>query len=113
MATNFHGVSAENDRVLVSDVGDADSATDGRLFVFTDDGSINGNVALASVGGPATMLGNPVDVILKDGNAIVAEKSNDAILVFNGIEGLAGDREPDYMLPFVKPESIEEIPTSP
>ena len=82
LSTNFHGVFAEDGTVLVSDVGLADSPDDGLLFVFEDDGALDGDVETESVGGPATMLGNPVDAVLLDDAAIVAEKSNDAILVF-------------------------------
>lgn len=106
---NFHGVSAENGMVLVSDVGSADSPTDGALYVFSDDGTLDGEVALVPVSGPATMLGNPVDVLLVNGDAIVAEKSNNAILVFNDIPGRHGDVMPDYQLAFPQPESIAEL----
>lgn len=108
-SVNFHGVSAENAMVLVSDVGSADSPTDGALYLFSDDGSLNGEVMLEPVSGPATMLGNPVDVLLIDGDAIVAEKSNNAILVFNGISGRSGDVTPDYQIEFSKPESLVEL----
>ncbi len=105
-SVNFHGVSAENGMVLVSDVGSADSPADGALYLFSDDGTLNGEVNLAPLAGPATMLGNPVDVLLIDGDAIVAEKSNNAILVFNGVSGRSGDVMPDYQLAFTKPESL-------
>lgn len=110
LSTNFHGVSVEGDTVLVSDVGDAASADDGLLFTFTDDDSLDGDVQSAAIGGPATMLGNPVDVVLLGGTAIVAEKSNDVILAFEGVDGLTGDVVPSYSMPFTKPESIELAP---
>ncbi|ASJ70785.1 hypothetical protein [Granulosicoccus antarcticus] len=106
---NFHGVSAENGTVLVSDIGSADSASDGALYVFSDDGTLDGEVTATPIAGPATLLGNPVDVVLLDGNAIVAEKSNDAILVFNGVSELSGDIAPSYQMAFTKPESIVSL----
>ena len=45
-----------------------------------------------------------------DGNAIVAEKSNDVLLVFANVTDLSGDVMPDYAGPFTKPESIELVP---
>lgn len=110
VSVNLHGVHVEDGTVLLSDVGSADSATDGQLFVFDDDGSVDGDVTVSPVGGPATLLGNPVDALLRDGSAIVAEKSNDAILVFEDIAGATGDVMPTYMLSFTKPESITEVP---
>ena len=112
LSTNLHGVYVEGDSVLVSDVGATTMGpnSDGLLFTFTDDGTLDGNVETTSIGGPATMLGNPVDVVLLDGNAIVAEKTNDLVLVFEGVADLMGDVMPDYSLPFVKPESVEIAP---
>ena len=107
-STNLHGVFVEDGTVLVSDVGDAASASDGQLFTFDDsDGALDGNVAATPIAGAATMLGNPVDVVLLDGAAIVAEKSNDALLVFDGVTGLSGDVAPSYSQTFTKPESIQ------
>ncbi len=110
VSVNLHGVYAEDGRVVVTDVGDAASASDGALFVFTDDGSIDGSLGnVVRIAGDATALGNPVDVVLEDDSAIVAEKSNDALLVFNGVGGRAGNVAPDYRFEFAKPESIERV----
>lgn len=110
LSVNFHGVGVENGMVLVSDVGSADSASDGALYVFADDGELDGDQMVEAIAGPSTMLGNPVDVLLVDGAAIVAEKSNDAILVFNGVAALSGDVVPDYSRTFIKPESLVKFP---
>lgn len=111
LSVNFHGVYAEGDALVVTDVGDAASASDGAVFVFTDDGSLDGNVGgFTRIAGDATRLGNPVDVVLKDGSAIVAEKSNDALLVFNQVGGRGGEVAPDFRVDFLKPESIEIVP---
>ncbi len=111
LSINFHGIYAEGDSLLVSDVGDAAIADDGQLFVFTESATLDGDVTATSViGGPATMLGNPVDAVLKDGSAIIAEKSNDMILVFDNVATVSGDMVPDNSVSFSKPESVEELP---
>ncbi len=109
-SVNFHGVAVENGSVLVSDVGSADSATDGALYVFADDGELDGDQNTTAIEGPMTLLGNPVDVLLVDGSAIVAEKSNDAILVFNNVATLAGDVAPAFTRAYTKPESLVQFP---
>ena len=111
LSSNFHGVFVENGTILVSDVGSETMGpnSDGLLFTFTDEGS-DGEIETMAVGGPATLLGNPVDLVLLNGAAIVAEKTNDALLVFEGVSGLEGDVAPSYMQTFTKPESIELAP---
>ena len=117
-ASNLHGVFAEDGTVLVTDVGAATTpdngdafGSDGQLFVLDDsEGDLDGEVDVAPVAGPATMLGNPVDAVLLDGAAIVAEKVNDALLVFEDVADLSGDVAPDYVGAFTKPESIELAP---
>ena len=112
LSTNFHGVFVEDGTILVSDVGAVTTGanSDGLLFTFDEDGTIDGNVETTAVGGPATMLGNPVDLVLLDGAAIVAEKTNDALLVFEGVSDLEGDVAPSYVQTFTKPESIALAP---
>ena len=112
LSSNFHGVFVEDGTILVSDVGAVTMGpnSDGLLFTFDEDGAIDGNVETAAVGGPATMLGNPVDLVLLNGAAIVAEKTNDALLVFEGVSDLEGDVAPSYMQTFTKPESITLAP---
>lgn len=108
VSVNLHGVSTEGTTVVLSDVGSAMSPTDGMLFTFTDDGLINGSLgSFSQIGGDSTMLGNPVDVVLSNGSAIVAEKSNDKLIVYNAIAGRSGNLAPDYTVDFIKPESIE------
>lgn len=109
LSVNLHGVGLEGGVVLLSDIGDAAVADDGALFVFSDDGTINNNVIMTPIAGPATMLGNPVDVILQDGAAIVAEQSNNVILVFNDVATLTGDVVPSFQTAFTAPESIVSL----
>ena len=115
LSTNLHGVFVEDGIVLVTDVG-ADTVgpnSDGRLFVLDDaDGTLDGPVETAFVGGPSTRLGNPVDAVLLDGRAIVAEKTGGALLVFDDVANAAGDVAPDYQTPFDAPESIQPLPAT-
>ena len=117
VSANFHGIDfigGSSNTVIVSDVGAitaGDGARDdGALFVFTDDGMVDGNVAPADyrrVAGTDTLLGNPVDLIQVDGVVLVAEKANNQILAFNTVatEG-SGNVEPDFNLANTAPESL-------
>ena len=109
VSVNLHGVGLEGSVVLLSDVGDAAIADDGALFMFSDDGTVVNNVNMTRIAGPLSMLGNPVDVILQEGDAIVAEKSNNAILVFEDVASLIGDVEPTFQTAFRAPESIVSL----
>jgi len=111
---NFHGVAydAASDRLVVSDVGLAASATDGKLLVFEKASTLGGpgaglEAAPASVlSGPNTLLGNPVDLILRGSTAIVAEKSNGRILVWEPIFGRSGDVAADRAIVEGSPEAV-------
>ncbi len=109
VSVNLHGVGLEGDVVLLSDVGDTAIADDGALFVFSDDGTVVNNVVMTRIAGPATLLGNPVDVILQGGAAVVVEKSNNAILVFEDVTTLLGDVAPTFQTAFTSPESIVSL----
>jgi len=100
ISVNLHGISFDrpSGRLILSDVGDAASDSDGALYVIDDAPSASdtatgaGGVAivepLREIRGASTLLGNPVDILLRsDGNLYVAEKLNGGgqILVFNGI----------------------------
>ena len=63
-----------------------------------------------TLAGPATKLGNPVDLVL-DGNTVyIAEKSNDAILVYRNVfSGGSGDIAPNKVVDSIKPESLAII----
>lgn len=116
ISINSHGIVYDRtgDRLIVSDVGSAMDATDGAIFVIDAASSADGNVSVArSISGPATMLGNPVDIVLSGADLRVAEKSNDLILVFANIfDGMSGDVAPDLATASVKPESLVEIVSS-
>ena len=113
ISVNAHGIVYEpmSDRLVISDVGDAAVADDGQLFVLTSAASADGaTVPTRTIGGASTVLGNPVDIALTGSTLRVAEKSNDAILVFNNIfSGESGDIAPDLVTSTSKPESIAEL----
>lgn len=108
---NLHGVAydAASDTVIVTDVGSADDATDGHIYAVPGASMANGNVTVSlHILGPESMLGNPVDVAWDGTGLYVAEKSNDAILYFEGILDMTGmmDSTPTYSIEVTKPESL-------
>lgn len=113
LSVNLHGIvyHAESDRLILSDVGDAAIADDGQLFVIDNAAMADGNTVPArQIAGPMSMLGNPVDIILSGTTLRVAEKSNDAILVFTNIfDGPSGDMAPALVSPTSKPESLAQV----
>ena len=113
ISVNAHGIVYEpmSDRLVVSDVGDAAVADDGQLFVLTSAATADGaTVPTRTIGGASTVLGNPVDIALTGSTLRVAEKSNDAILVFTNIfSGESGNIAPDLVTSTSKPESIAEL----
>lgn len=115
ISTNIHGIVYDraSDKLVLSDVGDASSATDGAIFVINNAASADGNVSVArTLSGPSTMLGNPVDIALSGTDLRVAEKSNDAVLVFSNIfAGASGDIAPDLVTATSKPESLVQVYT--
>lgn len=117
MTSNIHGIGyhADSDTLVITDVGDAAIADDGRLYVIDNASTANGTVTPArTVNGPATLLGNPVDLVLDGSTAYIAEKSNDAILVYRGVfSGPSGDVAPDKTVDSTKPESLAVIKDSP
>jgi hypothetical protein len=89
VSVNLHGIDVVNNRLFLTDVGSAMNTTDGQVFILNSAITITGNVPVTErfTGGK---LGNPVDLevvpgILQD-ILYVAEKSNDALIVFT--EGL-------------------------
>ncbi|GGW80534.1 collagen-like triple helix repeat-containing protein [Alteromonas halophila] len=113
LSVNMHGIvyDEDSDRLVLSDVGDAAVADDGQLFVINNASMADGNVEPhRTIGGPDSMLGNPVDIILSGTTLRVAEKSNDAILTFTNIfSGESGDMAPALSVAQSKPESLAEV----
>ena len=110
-ASNIHGIvhDSVNNRLIVSDVGSATVADDGRIYVIDDAATADGLTSLSlELAGSATSLGNPVDLAFDGTHLFVAEKSNNQLQRIDDIYSLSGvmNRAPDKMLPFTAPESI-------
>lgn len=116
---NLHGIVFVDgqDVAIVTDVGDAANATDGRIYVISGVSTASGNVTVdAVIAGSSTLLGNPVDCAFNGSSLFVAEKSNSFVLRFDGILTTSGGN----VAPSVStakdspasPESVTLIPTT-
>lgn len=119
ISINLHGIDYDpaSDSLFVSDVGSAQNADDGQIFVLGGASSASGLVNVSvRIQGPAnpsalnpndTFLGNPVDITYDGQHLYVAEKSNSLILRFNNIlEHSGGNASPDLAVAFSAPESV-------
>ena len=111
ISVNLHGVDydAASDTVILTDVGLADDATDGQIFIISDLSMASGNVAVdLAIVGPESMLGNPVDVVFDGSGIYVAEKANDLVLYYPDILDMMGmmDAAAPVMIEVAKPESV-------
>lgn len=104
-----HGLeyNAEDDIMILTDIGDAGSDNDGSLVVVRDFSTVGNSTSLEAanytrIGGAATRLGNPVDVAYDadEDRIYVAERanSNGTLLIFDG--SASGDAAPVSSLPF-------------
>ncbi len=112
ISINLHGIvyDAQSDTLLLSDVGDASVADDGQIFAITGAAAADGETEVAlRIAGAATSLGNPVDIDFDGADLYVAEKSNSAILRYDGILDLAGDLDmaQDATIEVVSAESVQ------
>ncbi|WP_157976022.1 hypothetical protein [Lewinella sp. IMCC34191] len=106
--TRTHGLeyNNEDDVMVLTDIGDAGSDSDGALIIIEDFATLSGNVITEAdytrIAGASTMLGNPVDVDYdaEDDRIYVAEKANGGgqLLIFD--MDMSGDVAPAEMLPF-------------
>jgi uncharacterized surface protein with fasciclin (FAS1) repeats len=116
ISVNLHGIDIDydNNTVILSDVGDAQSNADGQIFVMIAISISDGPTPVdLRISGDQTGLGNPVDLIY-DGNGIfIAEKANDTVLYYADILTLSGELNvaPDAVQAAVKAESVAVFPT--
>lgn len=120
IGTNLHGIAydADTDTLVVTDVGaanaaaSADFASDGALYVFRGASMADGMVEPDRwLEGPATHLGNPVDLVLDGSDARIAEKAGGLLLVFRDVmSGDSGDVAPDWWTASSAPESLAKVP---
>ena len=110
ISTNIHGIVyvADKNTLVITDVGDAAVADDGSIYVIEEASGAGGNTQPERVvRGPATLLGNPVDIIVDGDEARIAEKAGDKLLIFDDIfEGDSGNIAPDVAIDESKPESL-------
>ena len=114
VSTNLHGIdyAPEHDALIVSDVGDAASPSDGQLYTLFGASTADGMVAYkVRIAGSNTKLGNPVDVAYDahSGSVYVAEKSNDVVLRYDDILTQMDDLNnvaADASVAVVKAESV-------
>ena len=111
-----HGITyvAARDMMILTDIGDAGSATDGAFLVingFTA-ASVDGFISLDEqlrIGGPISLLGNPVDVAFDAANDMVyiAERANGGgrVLGFQ-MPTVSRDAQPTYNAEFAGASAI-------
>ena len=117
--TNLHGIRYDqrSDTLIVSDVGAAGSATDGALMTLPFAASASGNVEVGKrIAGPATLLGNPVDIAFDGADLYVAEKANGGGFIqvwrdFLTNPGLIGNVAPSSVVVAPAVESVVLMPT--
>ena len=118
ISVNLHGIvyDAVTNALILSDVGNAMSATDGQIFVIAGADAADGMVKVqAQIGGDQTKLGNPVDIGFDGANLYVAEKSNSLVLRYDGVLALTGANNTAASASIVvtNPESVALAYTKP
>ncbi len=121
VTVNLHGIdvvggfSGTGDQIVLTDVGSAASATDGALlaipFARTETGTVNTPVSFINRGAN-TNLGNPTDVVVMNGAAIVSEKSNSMVMRFENLSALVGEfnAAPTFTRAAASAESVDITP---
>jgi hypothetical protein len=108
VSVNLHGVTVNDTKLYLTDVGDPMDNADGQIFVIDDVANADGDVpVLQRIQGDA--LGNPVDLELRPSIAsstlFVAEKANDKLLVYRE-DVVTKELAPGGTLDVTKPESV-------
>lgn len=115
LAVNLHGIVyvPDGDLLLLSDVGSAASNSDGRLFIVENASLATGEpVVRLDIAGPATQLGNPVDIAFDGVHLYVAEKANNVVQRWDFFVDLeSGDFAPDRSTTSAAPESVILVPS--
>lgn len=115
-AVDLRGIAydAASDRLVVTDVGDEGTLTDGKILVIANASTASGSQdAVKTYAGPETVLGNPFDVVLFGNDAYIAENGNNRVLAFKDIlDSPDGDVAPDRILTSIKPRFLALGPAS-
>ncbi|MDC0716468.1 YncE family protein [Nannocystis bainbridge] len=111
IGVNLHGIQYDpiSKTLILTDVGDAMSDTDGAIFLIADADTAEGNVVVAaSISGDQTHLGNPVDLAFDGTHLYVAEKAQSRVLRYSDILGFTGANnvEEDAFIEVTNAESV-------
>jgi hypothetical protein len=114
IGVNLHGIhyDAGSNTVIVSDVGSAQNATDGAIFVIAGADAADGDVVVqAVIRGDQTKLGNPVDIAFDGANLYVAEKANSLVQRYDGVLALVGEQNipASAEIASANPESVQIV----
>ena len=103
-----HGLDYDNGIMVLSDIGEAESATDGALHIIQDFDAKFSSTANGSfiniedqlrISGANTLLGNPVNVVYDAAYNVIfvaeALNNNGRILAFNDATSISGNISPD------------------
>lgn len=109
-----HGLEydAEDDIMILTDIGDAASDSDGGLFVIRNFSTFTGDTVTSAqyttISGAATLLGNPVDVDYdeEDNKIYVAERANGGGRVLEFDAGATGNVAPERQIDFAGVSSL-------
>lgn len=114
VASNLHGIvyDAANGVLLLSDVGDTSSLSDGSIYVVVLGNAANANGTITpfrTITGANTRLGNPVDLAYNGTDLYVAEKANGGeIQRIANVRGTSGttNTAPDNTVAVAGAESV-------
>ncbi|MBZ5715802.1 YncE family protein [Nannocystis pusilla] len=93
IGVNLHGIQYDpvSKILILTDVGDAMSDSDGAIYLIADADAAEGDVAItALIAGDETHLGNPVDLAFDGKHLYVAEKAQSRVLRYDDILGYTG-----------------------
>ena len=113
--TRTHGLeyNNEDDIMILTDIGDAGSDSDGGLVIIPNFSSISGDTITSAdytmISGASTMLGNPVDVDYdpETGSIYVAERLNSGGMLLIFATDAEGDVAPAESLAFPGISSLD------
>ena len=113
VSVNLHSIryDVSTDMLILADVGDAASASDGQLFTIPFASVVDGLVQVERLeGGILSGLGNPVDIAFDGLDLYVAEKSLGAIYLYRDFLYTASGSGPDAALAVTAPDSVAFAP---
>lgn len=114
-----HGLDYDGGNMILSDIGEAESSSDGALHVIenfdqkfsnTSNGGFIGAEDQLRISGNNTLLGNPVNVVYDSNYDVIfvaeALNNNGRILAFNDATSVSGNISPDLMYALQEVSSV-------